>query len=145
MLSHHPAKFGGQWHCGSKDMIFLVVKVQDSHALISIPHYCLSLKYMECNALTHKISGYKHNNKLVCPMKDFRSWLHMSTRATDGSYFKTFHQSVQKRRREGKRKKKNQNDNCRAFYVTHKRKNHQNGNFKAFCVAHKRSQVSFSL
>ena len=98
MLSHHPAKFGGQWHCGSKDMIFL--------ALTSIPHYCLSLKYMECNALTHKISGYKHNNKPVCPMKDFRSWLHMSTRATDGSYFKTFHQFVQKRRREGKRKQK---------------------------------------
>ena len=30
MLIHHPAKFGGHWHCGSDDIIFLVVEKQDS-------------------------------------------------------------------------------------------------------------------
>ena len=30
MVSHHPAKFGGHGHCGSGDVMFLVVKDQDS-------------------------------------------------------------------------------------------------------------------
>ena len=30
MVSHHPAKFGGHRHCGSEDMMFVVVEEQDS-------------------------------------------------------------------------------------------------------------------
>ena len=30
MVSHQPDKFGDHRHCGSRDIIFLVVKVQDS-------------------------------------------------------------------------------------------------------------------
>ena len=30
MVSHHTAKFGGHRHCGSGDMMFVVVEEQDS-------------------------------------------------------------------------------------------------------------------
>ena len=30
MVSHHPAKFGGHRHCGSGDMMFVVVEGQES-------------------------------------------------------------------------------------------------------------------
>ena len=30
MVSHHPAKFGGHKHCGSGDMMLLVIEGQDS-------------------------------------------------------------------------------------------------------------------
>ena len=59
---------------------------------------------MACHANKHEISGHRHN-QLVCPMKDPLSWLHISTRVTDGNHFKIFSQSVQKTRREGKKRK----------------------------------------
>ena len=74
---------------------------------------------MACNARTHEISGRRHHNLLVCPMKDSWSWLHMSTRTTDTTYLKNFCQSIQKQyQEEGKEKK---NLNCKAFCVTRKR------------------------
>ena len=33
MVSHHPAKFDGHRHCGSGDLMFLVVEEQDSTCL----------------------------------------------------------------------------------------------------------------
>ena len=50
---------------------------------------------MACDAHTYEISGRGHNDLLMCPMKDSRPWSHMSTRTTDGTYLKTFCQSVQ--------------------------------------------------
>ena len=77
---------------------------------------------MACHAHTYKISGQRHNNLSVCPMKDSRSWSHMSTKTTNGTYLKNFCQSFQKQRwEEGKEKKKN--GNCKAFCVTRKRNN----------------------
>ena len=75
---------------------------------------------MACHANKHEISGHRHN-QLVCPMKDPLSWLHISTRVTDGNHFKIFSQSVQKTRREGKKRKKNLKSNCNAYCVCVKR------------------------
>ena len=45
---------------------------------------------MAYHAPTRKISGRRDNNLPVCPMTDNRSWSHMSTRTTDGTYLKSF-------------------------------------------------------
>ena len=34
MVRHHPVKFGGHRHCGSGDIMFLVVEEQDSTCLL---------------------------------------------------------------------------------------------------------------
>ena len=91
-MSHHSAKFGVHKHCGSGDMMFVVVGGQD----FTCPHYCLSLKHMACYAHAHEISGRRHNSLPVCPMKDSRPWSHICTRAADGTYLKNVCQSVQK-------------------------------------------------
>ena len=57
---------------------------------------------MACHAHTHEISGLRHNDLLVFPMKVVGFWSHMSTLITDGNCIKNFCQSVQKQRREGK-------------------------------------------
>ena len=43
MVSHHPVKFGGHRHCGSGDIMFLVVEGRIPDALASIRYYYLSL------------------------------------------------------------------------------------------------------
>lgn len=53
MKSDHRAKFGGQTHWGSRDVMFLVVEGQDSTCFHLNRHYCLSLKRMESPALTY--------------------------------------------------------------------------------------------
>ena len=56
MVSHHPAKFGDHKHCGSGDIMFLIVEKENSRCsrfnppLLSIHHNCLFLKDM----------GWKH-------------------------------------------------------------------------------------
>ena len=35
IVSHHPAKFGGHRHCGSGDIIFLVVEEKDTTSLLN--------------------------------------------------------------------------------------------------------------
>ena len=45
---------------------------------------------MASYAHTHEISGPRQNNLPMCPMKDVRYWLHMSTLTTDGNYIKVF-------------------------------------------------------
>ena len=37
MVSHHPAKFCGRNHCGTRDIILLVIKEQDSIRFHLIP------------------------------------------------------------------------------------------------------------
>ena len=64
----------------------LWLKGEIPHALPQIRHYCLSLKHIACHASTCEISGHRHYNVLVCPMKDSRSCSRMSARRTDGTY-----------------------------------------------------------
>ena len=77
MVRHHPSKFGGNSHCGSRDIMFVAAKGQDStcprldQLLLFTIYLLLSLKYMACHAHTYKISRQRRNNFLVCPMKDF--------------------------------------------------------------------------
>ena len=52
---------------------------------------------MGCHAFTHKISGHRHSNWPISPMKDSQSLSHMSTTATDTDYIKNFCQSNQKK------------------------------------------------
>ena len=59
---------------------------------------------MKCHGNIHEISGLRHSNIPVCPMKDSRSWSHISTRTIGGSYLKNFCQSIQKQRQDGKGK-----------------------------------------
>ena len=47
---------------------------------------------------THKVSGCRHINLLMCPISDSQSWSHM----TERYYLKNFCKSVQKQRQEGK-------------------------------------------
>ena len=54
---------------------------------------------MACHAHTPEISERRNNNLPECPMKDSRSWSHMSTRTADGNYLKKL---LHKQRREGK-------------------------------------------
>ena len=95
MVCHHPNKFDSHKHCGRGDM-FLRVEGQDCTYPCLNPLFCLSLKHMEFHSHSHEFSRRRHNNLLVCPMKDSRSWSHMSTRATAGNNLKIFCQSVQK-------------------------------------------------
>ena len=37
MVNHHPGKFGGHWHCGSGDIMFLIVPEQDCTCSSSNP------------------------------------------------------------------------------------------------------------
>ena len=62
--------------------------------------YCLSLKCMACRPLTHEISGRRRSNLPVCPVQDYRSWSHMSTRTTEGICSKSSCQCVKKERQE---------------------------------------------
>ena len=55
---------------------------------------------------TQKISGHRHNNLPLCPMKDSWSWSHMSIRTTDENYARDSCQSFQKKQWEGKEEKK---------------------------------------
>ena len=57
--------------------------------------------------LTHKISGRRHSNLPVCPLKYPRSWSHMCAKITDGKFLKEFFQFVQKQQREGNGQEKN--------------------------------------
>ena len=56
MVSHHPANFGGHRHCGSGDMILIVVEGQIPHALSQIRNHCSSVKHMACHTHTCEIS-----------------------------------------------------------------------------------------
>ena len=49
MKSHHSAKFGGHRHCGSEDMMFLVVEGQD----YTCPRFSLPLLFI------YKVNGLK--------------------------------------------------------------------------------------
>ena len=60
---------------------------------------------MGCHAFTHKISGHRHSNWPISPMKDSQSLSHMSTTATDTDYIKNFCQSNQKKQWERKGQK----------------------------------------
>ena len=60
---------------------------------------------MTCHAHIHEISGRRHNNLPVCPMKDSHSWSHMSRRTNDENRLQNFGQSVQKQQRESKEEK----------------------------------------
>ena len=38
MVSRHPTKIGGNWHCGSGDIIFSVVEMEDfRYSLFDLP------------------------------------------------------------------------------------------------------------
>ena len=74
MVSHDSAKFGSHRHCGSRDEIFLMVEGQ----------HCTYSDF------TCKISGRRHINLPVCPMKDFQYWSHTSVRTTAGNHIKNF-------------------------------------------------------
>ena len=50
------------------------------HSLTQIRHYCLSLKPMTCHSHTYEILRRGHNFLSLRPMKDSRSWSHVSTR-----------------------------------------------------------------
>ena len=117
MISHHPAKFGGHRHYGSGDMMLVVVEGQDSTcSRLDLPLLFIFLRHMECHAHIHENSGRGHNNLPVCPMKDSRSWSHMSTRTTNGTYLKNlFCQSVEKKCLE-KGKEKNEWQLQNVFY-----------------------------
>ena len=67
MVSHHPANLGDPRHCGSGDMMFVVVEGQDS----TCPPLDPSLLLISCHARTHYVSGRRHNSLLVFPMRDF--------------------------------------------------------------------------
>ena len=60
-------------------------KIPQAFALIRL--CCLSLKLMACHAVTHEISGHRKIKQLACPMKDSRSWSHMSAKITNINYF----------------------------------------------------------
>ena len=81
MVSHHPAKFGGHRHYGNGDMFSVGICLEGQNS--GWPCLDPSLLFILRHAYTHKISGGRHNNLLVCPMKDSRSWSHMSTRTTE--------------------------------------------------------------
>ena len=81
MVSHHPAKFGGHRHYGNGDMFSVGICLEGQNS--GWPCLDPSLLFILCHAYTHKISGGRHNNLLVRPMKDSRSWSHMSTRTTE--------------------------------------------------------------
>ena len=61
---------------------------------------------MPCHAHKHKISGRRQNNLRVCSINDSRSWSHMSTRTTDGTYLKEAFASSSKKSTRNKEKKK---------------------------------------
>ena len=63
MVSHHFAKFGGQKHCVSGDIIFLVVEEQDCTYSLYIRHCYLCLKHVTRH--THEISERRHSPVLV--------------------------------------------------------------------------------
>ena len=59
MVSHQPAKFGGLNHCGCGDMTLLVVEEWISTFSLKSA-ITLSLIYMACHALKHKISELRN-------------------------------------------------------------------------------------
>ena len=72
---------------------------------------------MTCHAHTHGISGRRHNNLPVCPIKGSPSWSHMPTKITEGTCLRNFCQSVKKIiHQEEVRERKH--SNCKAFCVT---------------------------
>ena len=83
MASLHPAKFGGHKHCGSGDMMFVVVEGQNSTCRCLDPSLLLISKVHGMPCSSHEISGLRHKNIPVCPMKDSQSWSHMSRTTTD--------------------------------------------------------------
>ena len=78
------------------------------HSLTQIRHYSLSLKPMTCHSHTYEILRRGHNFLSLCPMKDSRSWSHVSTRQLTELSSETTD------------KKKKSNGNYKAFCVTHK-------------------------
>ena len=77
MASHHSAKLGADRHLSSGDMMSLVVE-----------GHMPSFRSVIIGYLTQQISGRRHNNLPVFPMKDSLSWKHMSARGTDRNYTK---------------------------------------------------------
>ena len=86
MVSHHPGKFGDHKHCGSRDMMFLVVEGQDSIC----NHLNLQILFISKThgkpAQTYEISGRRHVNLPICPAMDFRYWSHKSKTTSDKNY-----------------------------------------------------------
>ena len=74
---------------------------------------------MACHAHTYEISGGRKNSLLVCPMRDSRSWLHVTTKTTDKTFLKKVCPSPSKNSA-GNKEKKN-NGSYKAFSVTAKR------------------------
>lgn len=70
MVSYLPAEFGSHRHCCTGDVMFLVVAGQDS----TCPGFYLPLMFIsKVHGMawsTHQISGHRHNNYPLCPMKD---------------------------------------------------------------------------
>ena len=100
----------------------LWLKGEIPHALAQIRHYCLSLKHIACHASTCEISGHRHYNLPVCPMKDSRSWSRISTRTTDGTYLNLPVLPKTELRIRNTQKK--------------------NGNYKAFCLTRRCNNAS---
>ena len=78
---------------------------------------------MACRPLTHEISGRRRNNLPVCPMQDYRSWSHMSTRTTEGIYSKNSCQCVKKERQEERK------DNGKAMLIAKDRQSQKRKKF----------------
>ena len=51
---------------------------------INQPFLFISKAHMACQSHSHEISGQRHNNLPVCPIKDSRFWSHMSKRTAEG-------------------------------------------------------------
>ena len=94
MVSHHPAKFGGHRHCVCGDVMLVLVEGQYSTYFRLNPSLLFVSKAHGMPCSQTRNSRRRRNNLPVCPMKDSRSWSHMSTRIADGTYCKNFFQSV---------------------------------------------------
>ena len=72
MVSYLLATLGSHRPCGSGDILFLVAERQDSTcSLLNLPILCIS-KARGCHAHPQEISGCRHNNLPVYPVKDVR-------------------------------------------------------------------------
>ena len=64
MVSHHSVKFGDHWHCGSGDVMFVVVEGQDSRCPRLDPSL-LFISKAHCMPCSHT-QNFKDVDTIIC-------------------------------------------------------------------------------
>ena len=118
MVTHHHTKFGCKRHCGSENVIFLVIEEQNFACSLT---YAITVFYKSRGMLcTHRrsfrlIEYFPHKYLRVCSINLCKYWSHALWVRSHERYIKNFCQSA----------------------IAEKEKNINKGNCNAFCIIRK--------